>query len=136
MRGWLLLLLILMACGVEVPGPVPTAAAANHEVVLDVTNNRGEAVVVRVVPRLLAITGPPAPADVGQGEGSEIAGGDRRTLRLLMDTDHWTITVNGGALIRSDEHDFIPGGWTTGRLVIDPQEAFVELDRSEPAPTN
>ncbi|MDQ3689356.1 MAG: hypothetical protein M3406_04845 [Chloroflexota bacterium] len=135
MRGLLALLIAVSACSAVEP---PVEPAANHEVFLHVTNNRAEPLVIRVVPRLLQITGPPAPADTGQGqgEGSGVAGGAGRTLRLAMTTDDWTITVNGSAMIRSDEHDFIPGGWTAGRIVVDRDEATGEMERSQPAPSN
>ena len=134
MRGGLVLLLVsVSACSAVLP---PIEPAAHHEVILNVTNNRAEPLIIRVVPRLLQITGPPAADDVGQGEGSEVAGGERRTLRLAMTTDDWTITVNGSAMIRSDEHDFIPGGWTAGRIVVDRDEATGELEQSQPAPSN
>jgi hypothetical protein len=131
MRTLLVALLVLSACA-----PAPPAPAVHHEVILDVTNNRDDAVIIRVVPRILQITGPPAQADTGQGDGSEVAAGERRTLRLPMTTIDWTITVNGSALIPSTDHDFIPGGWTAGRLVVNSEDATMELDRSEPAPSN
>ena len=135
MRGLLVLLVSVSACSAVQP---PVEPAAHHEIILTVTNNRDEPLIIRVVPRLFRITGPPAPDDMGQdqGEGSEVAGGERRTLRLAMTTDDWTITVNGSAMIRSDEHDFIPGGWTAGELVVDHHEATGSMERSQPAPSN
>lgn len=116
----------------------PVEPAALHEVILTVTNNRDEPLIIRVVPRLLQITGPPAPDDMGQGqgEGSKVASGETRTLRLAMTADDWTITMNGSAMIRSDEHDFIPGGWAAGRIVVDRDEATGEWEKSQPAPAN
>jgi hypothetical protein len=135
MRGLLVLLVTVSACSAVQP---PVEPAAHHEVILNVTNNRDEPLIIRVVPRLLQITGPPAPDDMGQGqgEGSEVAGSERRTLRLAMTTDDWTITVNGSAMIRSDEHDFTPGGWTAGAIVVDRDDATGEMERSQPAPSN
>lgn len=129
--GLALLLAVAAACTVAPPAPT-----VHQELILDIANNRDEPLVVRVVPRLLQITGPPVPEDTGQGDGSEVAGGERHTIRLAMTTDDWTVTVNGSAMIRSDEHDFIPGGWTAGRIVVDPEEATMELDRAQPAPSN
>lgn len=62
MRGLLVLLFVLSACTLPPP-------AAHHEVILTVTNNRDEPLIIRVVPRLLQITGPPAPRDMGEGQG-------------------------------------------------------------------
>lgn len=126
MRGLLVLLFALSACTV-----VPPAPAVRHEVILDVTNNREDPVIVRVVPGLLEQGGPPGRADTGTGDGSEVPPTERRTLRLPMTSEDWTITVNGAPLIRSTDHDFIPGGWTAGRLVVEPEKAVLELDRSE-----
>lgn len=116
----------------------PVEPDALHEIILTVTNNRDEPLMIRVVPRLLRITGPPAPRDTGegQGEGSKVASGESRTLRLAMTADDWTITMNGSAMIRSDEHDFIPGGWTAGRIVVDRDAATGEWERPQPAPSN
>jgi hypothetical protein len=132
MRGLLLLLLwAVSACTV-----VPPAPTIHQELILDITNNRDEPLVVRVVPGLLQIAGPPPPGDNGQGEGSSVAGRERDTIRLAMTTDEWTVTVNGSPMIRSDEHDYIPGGWTAGRMVVDQDEATMELDRPEAAPSD
>ena len=131
MRRLLATLLALSACSIAPPAPTIT-----QEVILDISNNRGEPVVVRVVPRLLQITGPPAPEDTGAAGGSEVAAGERRGVRVAITTDDWTITVNGSAMIRSDEHEFVPGGWTVGRLVVDADEATMELLPSEPLPSN
>jgi len=131
MRGLLVLLFAVAACTVAPPAPVVT-----QELILDITNNRDERLIVRVVPRLLQITGPPARRDTGGGDGSEVAAWERRAVRLAISADDWTITVNGSAMIRSDEHEFVPGGSTAGRLVVDPDEATMELVRSEPLPSN
>jgi hypothetical protein len=135
MRGLLVLLVSVSACSAVQP---PVEPGVHHEIILTVTNNRDEPLVVRVVPRLLQITGPPAPRDVGegQGEGSKVASGESRTLRLAMTPDDWTVTMNGSAMIRSDEHDLIPGGWTAGRIVVDRDEATGEWEKSQPAPSN
>lgn len=117
----------------DAASPTPTI---HQELILDITNNRDEPLVLRVVPGLLQITGPPAPEDVGQGEGSEVAGGERATIRLAMTGEEWTVTVNGSPMIRSDEHGYIAGGWTAGRMVVDQDEAYMELDRPEAAPSN
>ena len=131
MRGLLVLLFAISACTVAPPAP-----AVRHEVILEVTNNREDPVVVRVVPRLLEQGRVPGNVDTGMGDGSEVAPMERRTLRLRMTSDEWTITVNGDPMILSSEHDFIGGGWTAGRLVVDPEEASVELDRSEALPSD
>jgi len=55
---------------------------------------------------------------------------------VILDVTNWTITMNGSAMIRSDEHDFIPGGWTAGRIVVDRDEATGEWERPQPAPSN
>jgi hypothetical protein len=134
MRGLLVLLVWVSACSAVQPPVEPPA----HEIILTVTNNRAEPLIIRVVPRLLQITGPPAPDDMGegQGEGSEVASGETRTLRLAMTAVDWTITMNGSAMVRSDEHDFIPGGWIAGRIVVDRDEATGEWERPQPAPSN
>jgi hypothetical protein len=131
MRGLLVLLFALSACAVAPPAPTVT-----QEVILDITNNRDEPLIVRVVPRLLPITGPPASDDTGPASGSEVAAGERRGVRLAITADDWTITVNGSAMIRSDEQEFVPGGWTAGRMVVDPNEATMEMIPSEPMPSN
>jgi len=131
MRGLLLLLFTTSACTVAPPAP-----AVRHEVILDVTNNRDDPVIVRVVPRILEQGGVPGRVDTGAGDGSEVAPMQRRTLRLPMTSEEWTITVNGDPIIRSSDHDFVPGGWTAGRLVVDPDEASLGLDRSEALPSN
>ena len=122
------MLLAISACS-----PAPTV---RHEVVLDVTNNREDPVIVRVVPRILEQGGVPRQVDTGADDGSEVAPRERRTLRLPMTSGEWTITVNGDPIIRSTDHEFIEGGWTAGRIVIDPEEATMELERSEAAPSN
>jgi hypothetical protein len=122
-----------------VPPPPPTPPpTAHHVVILTVTNNRDEPLIIRVVPRLLRITGPPAARDMGegQGEGFKVSRGQSRTLPLAMTAGDWTITMNGSAMIRSDDHDFIPGGWTAGRFVVDRDEATGEMEQSQPAPSN
>ena len=131
MRGLLVLLIALSACALPPP-------AAHHEVILTVTNNRDEPLIVRVVPRLLQITGPPAPRDMGeaQGDGSKVPAGDSRTLRLPMTAGEWTITMNGSAMVRSDEHDVIPGGWTAGRIVVDRDGATGNWEKPQPAPSS
>ena len=128
MRGLLVLLIAISAC---TPAP-----AVQHEVILDVTNNRDDPLVVRVVPAILEQGGAPGRVDTGVGDGSEIAPGERRTLRLPVTSEGWTITVNGDPIVRSSDHDFIAGGWTAGRLVVDAEEASLELDRSEALPSN
>ena len=128
-RGLLALLFLLSAC-------TPAPAAVRHEVILDVTNNRDDPVIIRVVPRILEQRGVPGRVDTGDGDGSEVAPGERRTLRLTMTSGEWTISVNGDPIISSSDHEFIEGGWTAGRLVVDPEEAFLELDRSEALPSN
>ena len=123
-----MLLFVLSACTLPPP-------AAHHEVILTVTNNRDEPLIIRVVPRLLQITGPPAPRDMGegQGEGPKVPGGESRTVRLPMTAGDWTITMNGSAMVRSDEHDFIPGGWTAARFVVNRDGATGEMGQSQSA---
>jgi len=129
MRGLLVMLLAISACSSAVQ------PAVEHEVILDVTNNRDDPVIVRVVPRILEQGGVPGRVDTGVGDGSRVEAGQRQTLRLPMTSGRWMITVNGDPIILSTDHAFIAGGWTAGRLVVDPEEAFLELDRSEPGPS-
>jgi hypothetical protein len=128
MRGLLVLLLAVSACAPAPPAP-------RHELILDVTNNRADPLTVRVEPRALPQGGVPGQVDTGNGEGIEVAGMGRRTLRLSVTTDPWSITVNGDPILTSSEHDFTGGEWTAGRLVVDPEEASLELDRAEPMPS-
>jgi hypothetical protein len=131
MRGLLGVLLILSAC---TPAPAP---AARHELILDITNNREAAVVVRIVPQILDGVGVPAQEDAGVGDGSlRVEPQARRTLRLPVTSESWTLTLNGTPFLRSTDHEFIPGGWTAGRIVVDPEEATSELERSQAAPSN
>ena len=132
MRGLLVLVFGLAAC--TVPPPAPTVA---HELILDITNNRDAAVVVRVVPEILEGVGLPPPGDEGRGEGSQqVEPRSRQTLRLPIPSDEWTLTVNGRPFLRSTDHEFIPGGWTAGHIVVDSEEATSELERSQPVPSN
>lgn len=130
MRGLLVLLIGASAC-------TPAPPAAHQELILDVTNNREAAVAVRIVPQILEGVGLPAQEDSGVGDGSpRVEPQARQTLRLPVTSERWTLTLNGTPFLRSTDHDFIPGGWTAGRIVVDPEEATSELERSQPAPSN
>ena len=131
MRGLLGTLLVVSACAVAPPAPT-----AHHELILDITNNRDTAVVVRIVPQILEGVGLPAAEDAGIGDGSpRVEPQARQTLRLPITSEQWTLTLNGTPFLRSADHEFIPGGWTAGRIVVDPEGATSELDQSQPAPS-
>lgn len=132
MRGLLVLLFALSACTVAPPDP-----KVHHELILDITNNRNAAVVVRIVPQILEGVGLPPAEDEGGGDGSrQVEPQARQTLRLPITSEQWTLTVNGRPFLRSTDHEFIPGGWTAGHIVVDSEEVTSELERSQPAPSN
>jgi len=129
MRGLLVLLFALSACTVAPPAPTVT-----QELILDITNNRNAAVVVRIAPRILEGVGLPPADDEGVGDGTGVKPQARRTVRLPITSAQWTLTVNGRPMLRSTDHEFIPGGWTAGRFVFDSEGATSELERAQPAP--
>jgi hypothetical protein len=115
--------------------PAPTL---HQELILDITNNRDSAVVVRVVPQILEVRDVPAPEDgAGVGDGSpRVEPQDRRTLRIPVTSEGWTLTLNGTPFLRSTDHEFVSGGWTAVRIVIDQGGSEMELEPSEPLPSN
>lgn len=127
----LVVLLALSACAVGPPAPT-----LHHELILDITNNRDEAVVVRILPRILEGVGLPPLDDQGDGDGTQVEPHERKTVRLQITSAEWTMTVNGRPMYRSTDHNFIAGGWTAGRFVFDTDGATSELERPQPAPSN
>lgn len=93
-------------------------------------------VVVRIVPEVLELGRVPLQMDEGDGDGYTIEARERRTVRLPVMSDGWSLTVNGSPLLRSSDHDFVSGGWTAGELVVDHHETSLELEASQPAPSN
>ena len=135
MRGLPVLLFALSACTVAPPGP-----AVHQELILDITNNRNAPVVLRIVPQILGgvgLPGLPPAQDEGGGDGSQQVEPHRQqTVHLSITSPQWTLTVNGRPFLRSTDHEFIPGGSTSGRIVVGPGEMTSELGVSQPAPSD
>lgn len=126
----LLLPVILSACASAPIQPL------HQELILDITNNRDAALVIRIVPQILEGVGVPAPEDAGAGDGSlRVEPQSRRTLRIPATSELWTLTINGTPFLRSTDHEFVAGGWTGGRIVVDPEGATSELEASEALPS-
>jgi hypothetical protein len=103
------------------------SAGPAHEVVLDIANNRDEPLVVRIAPEIVAGDRVASRSDAGVGEGHEVAAGERATLRLAVNSDRWTVTVNGVPAMFSSDPDVAQGGRTRARLVVDEDEQTLQV---------
>ncbi len=105
--------------------------AARHEVSLDITNNRDEVLVVRIVPEIRPGEPIVGRTETGVGGGYEVAPGQSVTLPLAVMSDRWTVTVNGAPVIRSSDSDVGERGQTRARLAVDRDEQFLEVIPAE-----
>lgn len=118
-----------LACVAAAAMIVTTACSTPVErtVVLDITNDRDEPIVVRMVPDI--VPGPPVAnrRDTGTGAGFEIQPGEGQTLELRTSSDDWSVTVNGAPALRSSDRGARDSVRVRARLVVHRESQILEV---------
>lgn len=110
---------------VAVLGVASCSVPVPREAVIDITNSRDEAVIVRIEPEIVGVRPFRGGRDTGIGNGVIVDAGERRSaLRTVSEV--WTITVNGAAAVRSSDPD-VDDRRARARVVVNRTPLFVEV---------